>query len=333
MTIDIKTIKVEPRRQTFGHIARRLGADKPASRYEEATLDVQATANFHYKPLWGADHWHYDERRTQIRMKDWYALRDPRQYYYASYNIARANQYQATEHNFEFVEKRGLLALMDPAWRETVEFYLLPMRHVEWGANMNAANMCDQGYGTAVTAPCIFSAGDHLAMAQIIGRIGLALDGNSGTSLDKAKERWMSAPEWQGLRRLTEDTLVIKDWFEQFVVQNLAVDGVLHPLVYGRFDAEGQRAGGTGVSMLTEFMSEWFTEHSRWVDAVIKTAAAESAENQALLSRWFAAWSRRAADAATPLAVRVLGEDAGRAAVAEALGSLKARAKTLGLDA
>jgi len=333
VTVEIKTIKVEPRRQTFGHIARRLGADKAASRYEEATLDVQATANFHYKPLWGADHWHYDERRTAIRMADWYALRDPRQFYYATYNIARANQYQATEHNFEFVEKRGMLGLLDPAWRETVAFYLLPMRHVEWGANMNAAMMCDQGYGTAVTAPCIFSAGDRLAMAQIIGRIGLALDGNTGSSLDTAKERWMTAPEWQGLRKLTEDTLVVKDWFELFVAQNLAIDGVLHALVYGRFDAEGQRLGGTGVSMLTEFMSEWFAEQSRWVDSVIKTAAAECPENKALLSGWFAAWSARAAEAAAPLAARVLGEEEARGAVAEALGNLTARAKTLGLDA
>lgn len=333
MTIDIKTAKVEPRRHTFGHIARRIGDGKTASRYEEGTLDVQATANFHYKPLWGADHWHHDERRTAVRMADWYALRDPRQYYYATYNIARANQYQATEHNFDFVEKRGLLALLDPAWRETVEFYLLPLRHAEWGANMNATDICDRGYGTAITAPAMFAAGDRLAMAQIIGRIGLVLDGNSGASLARAKEHWMTAPEWQGIRRLTEDTLVVKDWFEQFVAQFLAIDGLLFPLVYGRFDAAGQRLGAAGLSMLTEFMTEWSAEHARWVDAVIRTAAAESAGNAALLGGWFAAWSARAAEAAAPLAAHVLGDTAGPAAVPELLAALKARARTLGLDA
>ncbi len=53
MTIQIKTIDLEPKRQTFGHVARRLGGDKTASRYLEGTLDVQATDNFHYKPLVG----------------------------------------------------------------------------------------------------------------------------------------------------------------------------------------------------------------------------------------------------------------------------------------
>ena len=43
MTVQIKTINLEPKRQTFGHIAHRLGGGKPASRYQEATLDVQAT--------------------------------------------------------------------------------------------------------------------------------------------------------------------------------------------------------------------------------------------------------------------------------------------------
>jgi len=49
--VDIKTTDIRPIRQTFSHVARRLG-DKPASRYQEATLDMQPTANFHYRPLW-----------------------------------------------------------------------------------------------------------------------------------------------------------------------------------------------------------------------------------------------------------------------------------------
>ncbi|MGB9027181.1 MAG: phenol hydroxylase, partial [Rhodomicrobium sp.] len=72
MTIQIKTIDLEPKRQTFGHVARRLGGDKTASRYLEGTLDVQATDNFHYKPLWETEYWHYDTRKTAVKMADWY---------------------------------------------------------------------------------------------------------------------------------------------------------------------------------------------------------------------------------------------------------------------
>ena len=52
MQLDLRTVSIRPKRQTFSHIARRLGADKPASRYQEGTLDLQVTHNFHYRPYW-----------------------------------------------------------------------------------------------------------------------------------------------------------------------------------------------------------------------------------------------------------------------------------------
>ena len=52
MQIDIRTRNLQPLRHTFAHVARRLGSDKPASRYQEATFDLQPTTSFHYRPLW-----------------------------------------------------------------------------------------------------------------------------------------------------------------------------------------------------------------------------------------------------------------------------------------
>ena len=54
MSVQIKTFEYEPKRQTFGHVARRIGADKPASRYLEATLDVQPTDEFSLQAAMGA---------------------------------------------------------------------------------------------------------------------------------------------------------------------------------------------------------------------------------------------------------------------------------------
>lgn len=330
MTIDIKTINVEPRRHTFGHIARRLGDDKPASRYDEATMDLQPTDNFHYKPLWEPEYWTYDKAKTALKMEDWYALRDPRQYYYATYNIARANMQQSVERNFGFVEKRGMLDQMDADWRALVADYLLPMRHVAWGANMNMAAVCDRGYGTALTAPSIFTAADQLGMAQILSRIGLMMDGSTGASLDAAKATWMEAPYWQGIRKAVEDSLVLKDPMELYTAQTLAFDGILHRLVYDRFDAAGQKHGAAGLSMLTEFMVEWRTDHEKWVDAVLKVAAAESAENKALLSGWAKSWIDTVAEAARPLAAHVLGDNSG-GVVDEIRAEMAARCAKIGL--
>lgn len=328
MTIQIKTINMEPKRQTFGHVARRIGGDKPATRYQEATLDVQATTNFHYKPQWEPEFWLYDPRKTAVAMEDWYKPLDPRQFYYATYNISRANMNQAVDRAFAFADERGLFDKISADARKQIEFGLLPLRHLHWGANMNMTEITQRGYGTAVTAPCIFSAGDHLGMAQIISRIGLLLDGQSGVSLDMAKEVWMNDPAWQGVRKLIEDTLVERDFFKLFVAQTLAINGVAFDLIYKLADAAWKDAQ-IPVAMLTEFMTDWRADESRWSDSVIKTVAAENAENKALVSQWAADWIGRAVEAAKPLSAALLGDNG---AVAEAAGEATIkRARALGL--
>ena len=331
MTIDIKTMSVEPKRQTFAHVARRLGGDAPASRYEEGVYDLQATTHFHYRPLWGPEHWHFDEGRTAIRMEDWYSFKDPRQYYYGTYTIARANMHQTTDRNFAFEEKRNMLDNVDPAWREQLVRYLIPLRHYEWGANMNACGISDAGYGTAITSAMIFTAGDRLGIAQIISRIGILLSGGDGQSLDDGKTEWMENPAWQGVRKALEDSLVLDDWFEMLLAQFLVMDGLVYPLVYDHFDRAGQKQGAAAVTMLCEFMVDWNAEHNRWVDAVVKTAVAESDENRELLNGWYAKWRDIMVDALQPLENMVLGEG-DENALTQVREKLDARAAKLGLN-
>ncbi|MCB5945618.1 hypothetical protein [Acidocella sp. KAb 2-4] len=328
MSVQIKTVDLTPKRQTFAHVARRLGGDKPATRYQEATLDLQATENFHYKPLWEPQFWQYDTRKTAVVMADWYKPLDPRQYYYGSYNIARANMQSAGERNFTFVEERGLLATISDAERARVTSLLLPVRHLHWGSNMNMAEICQRGYGTAVTAPCIFSAGDQLGMAQIVSRIGLALDGQTGACLAAAKQGWMSNPAWQGVRQMIEDTLVQRDWFELFTAQVLGVNEVVLKLVYGALE-QAFPESGLALAMLTGFMADWAADETRWSDAVLKTVAAESEANKALISGWAERWIARAVTAAEPLSAALLGD---HGAAARAAGdAARGHGRKLGL--
>ena len=89
MSIEIKTATLDPIRQSFANIERRFG-EKPASRYQEATYDLQAEVNFHYRPLWQPEYELNDKGRTAIVMNDWYDLKDPRQFYYGTYVQNRA---------------------------------------------------------------------------------------------------------------------------------------------------------------------------------------------------------------------------------------------------
>jgi len=330
MTVEIRTAGVKPVRNTFTHLARRFG-DKQASRYQEIAYDTQPTANFHYKPLWDPERELYDVRRTRIVMQDWYALKDPRQFYYGSYTILRARQQDAVERQLDFTDKRGLLRDLPAAARSQLIFALLPHRHYEFGANLNNAHMAAYGYGTTIVQACMMNCMDRLGMAQHVTRLGLLLDGNSGDSLPEAKRAWTDDPAWQGIRREMENAFVTRDWMELYVVQNLIADALLYPLLFQHYDRRFSAKYGPAAASLVDYLMRWYEETAKWVDACVKTAAAESSANRELLTRWAGEALTSWTGALAPLAAEILAEDAD-AAIENVVTTLKTRAGKLGLE-
>ncbi|HHK4245172.1 TPA: aromatic/alkene monooxygenase hydroxylase subunit beta [Pseudomonas aeruginosa] len=328
MQIDLRTVSIQPLRQTYDHLSRRFG-DKPSSRYQEGSYDLQATENLHYRPTWAPDQELYDPSITRIVMADWHTLKDPRQFYYSTYTLARARQQDSAEANFEFAESRGLADQLPDELRQTVLDLLIPLRHAAWGANQNNTLICGYGYSTTFTQPCMYQAMDNLGIAQYLSRLGLLLGGTE--ALNAGKEAWLNSTTWQPLRRYVEDCLVMRDPFELFVAQNLALDGLLYPLVYERIvDDYLTGQGGSVVAMLTCFMSDWSVETRKWVDAVLKVAAAESEHNREQLKAWTQYWCDRAASALLPVISQVFAADADDV-VGEQMGVLKARLEKAGI--
>jgi phenol hydroxylase P1 protein len=331
MTVEIRTTGVKPVRNTFTHLAKRFG-DKPATRYQEIAYDVQPSANFHYKPLWDPENDVFDVRRTQVVMKDWYALKDPRQYYYGSYTTTRAKQQEALDRTLDFVAGRDLLRALPLAARHQIVNVVIPLRHYEFGANMNNAHVAAYGYGTALTQAAMMNCMDRLGMSQHISRIGLLTDGNTGESLSEAKRLWMDDDAWQNVRREMENVFVVRDPMETFVLQNLVADALVYPLFFQQFDARFAAQNGSALSSLLDYLTRWYDETAKWVDSVIKTAAAESAENNALISGWVSNGRDTWLAALAPVARAAMGdEQAATAALDTVKAALNTRAGKLGL--
>lgn len=329
MQIDLRTVSIKQQRNTFDHLARRFG-DKPASRYQEGSYDIQATENLHYRPTWDPDQLIYDASISKIVMADWYALKDPRQYFYNNYTLARARQQETAEANFSFVESRGLADMLPDELKQIALDVLVPLRHAAWGANMNNSFISGYGYAAIFTQACMFHAMDNLGIAQYLSRLGLLLGDQE--ALTEGKTAWMDDEAWQPMRRYIEDCLVVRDPFELFVAQNVALDGLLYPLVYERIvDGTLSAKGASAVAMLCQFMNDWFDETRKWVDAVMKVAAAESEHNHAILQEWTEKWSARAAAAMLPVVGKALGADA-EEVVGEEVAAFRARLKKVGVE-
>lgn len=302
MKLDIASIEIEPKRHTFGHIAERFGEDRPASRYEEAVYDAQATENFHYKPQWEPEFEIYDVKRTAIVMSDWYKLLDPRKFHYMTYVSSRAKKNDANTQNFIFFEKRGMLSRISNDARSKIYDYITPLRHYEYGANLNNLTMVVRGYGTAFTSACLFHASDRLGMAQHITKTILAVSNNDTSKLDDGKNNWLNDSKWQGLRKAVEDTLVIKDPIKLFVAQNVVLDAFVIPVLISKFSETMVDIGFSEVAMMNEFVTTWYEESAKWVNSVIKVIAEESAENKQTLESWVKEYINIAEGAITPLA-------------------------------
>jgi len=322
MQIDVKTVALEPKRKAFDHMVRRFG-DKPASRYQEGSYDIQARENLHYRPTWAPEQELYDPNISKVKMEDWESFKDPRQFYYSSYVLARARQQEGAEASFTLVESRMLDQTLGDGQKQKILELLVPLRHAIWGGNQNNVLISGYGFGTPFTQPCLYHGMDCLAAAQYLSRLGLLLGGPE--ALVAAKEAWMTDQVWQPLRRLVEDTLVVRDPMELFVAQNVVIDGLLYPAIFESVvDARFAREGAAPVSMLTQFITDWSAEARKWVSSVVKTAAAESAGNAQVISGWVSEWSDRAMAALLPPVERAIGTDAD-AVLGDALDELRAR--------
>jgi len=292
MQFELRTQVIEPKRKTFTNLVERYG-DRPASRYEEGSIDIQPVENFHYKPLYSASREVYDPEYTTFTLTDPYSFLDPRQLYYAPYVQSRAAMNDAFVKSVEYVEARDLLQKLPAGWDSIVGEILIPLRHWEAGAELVSIEGSRWAYGTTIDQCCTFAAFDRIGNAQNLSRVGIVYAEGHDHALTSAKEKWMSDPALQGLRRLIEETLAGDDWAKKLITVDLA-DRLLFPLMYSHLDEEALVGGAGAYSLLAQHFASWFADQRRWLDHLVKTwfadeqygATNKAAYDDVLATRW-----------------------------------------------
>lgn len=308
MQYELRTQVIEPRRKTFQYLIDRYG-DRPASRYEEGTIDIQATEHFHYRPLWAPDKELYDESWSAFRLTDPYSFTDPRQYYYAPYVTARASLQEAFARTLDYLQRRDLLDRLPEPWKELIAQVLLPLRHYESGAQMVSTAGARFCYGASIAQCCAYAAFDRIGNAQMLSRLGIALDGGTAALLEDAKRAWMELPELQPLRKYLEELLVEEDWAVALVGLDVA-DQLIYALCYRHLDEVALMSGASSYSLVAQHHSGWFADQRRWVDALYKAWLADpeyGAANAVTLAQAVNGALPRAVEAVRALAAAVDG--------------------------
>lgn len=303
MQYELKTQIIEPLRPTFDHLVARYG-NKPATRYQEGTIDLQATENFHYRPTWDPQHELYDPDYTAFKLTDPYSFTDPRQYYYTPYVTNRAAMHEAFGKTLEYVSAHDLFGRTPEAWKRLIGEVVIPLRHYEAGCQMLFSGATRFAYGATISQCCCFEGYDRIGNAQLISRVGITLGEQTSEVLTKGKELWLTDAAWQPLRRLIEEALVVKDWAVGVIAVDI-VDKLLDTLIYRHLDEEAIVGGAGAYSLLAQHVGTWYAEHRRWLDALYKAWLADpetGAANAAAFSAALATWLPKAVDAVGALA-------------------------------
>ena len=334
MQYELRTQVIQPKRKTFDNLVARYG-DRPASRYEEGSIDIQAKENFHFRPLWAPDKEIYDETFSVLRLTDPYSFLDPRQYYYAPYVTSRASMFDAFSATLDYLEERGMFDRLPEAWSELFQTVVLPLRHYESAAQMVSCDTARFGFGTTITQCAAYAAFDRVGNAQLISRVGISLGGGSAELLDAAKTCWLQDGGLQPLRKLAEELLVERDWGKSLVALDVA-DQLLYPLLYTHLDQAALNGGAGSYSLIAQHFSKWFKDQRRWLDALYRawTSDPELGEtNKALLAEIVESALAKAQGAAGVLATRAdqLVATGCTSAVNESAANIREFFQTLGV--
>jgi phenol/toluene 2-monooxygenase (NADH) P1/A1 len=315
MGYELRTNVIEPERNTFSYLVERFG-DRPATRYQEASFNVQAMENFQYRPTWDPDREIYDANYTALKLTDPYGYTDPRQYFYTPFVADAAARYESFGQTLRYIEDRRLLDKLPEDWHTVLIGCLLPLRHYEQGAQLILSNMSRFAFGTTVAQPAAFASLDRIGNAQHLSLVGLALAGGAGDTLTEAKKNWLYAPALQGLRRLIEELLVEDDWAVGFIGLDLA-DQLLYPLLYEHLDERALHHNAAAYSLISSHFNDWFGKHHKWIAALLKawtTDPQHGATNVKVLTAIVDHWYPRVCDAVRTFADG-LAESAGSTSV------------------
>lgn len=244
--MELRPASAEAGAYTFsGSDDRRFVYYKPRKRrpttYEDVTIDIQPYEDRYLKQgflmLMPDGSPNYTAEKSRLRCSDWNRITDANE----EYERAFYQRQQAIEEQFrrtlDTAKARQSFETLDPAWKNVLETHLSAFKHAEYGLGMfSFATMQREALTIMLNNIFTVQSAEKLRFAQdvIIYMMELA-EQVPGFREDRGREAWLSAPEWQGVRKNVENINAATDWGEQWLAINLIYEPLVGQLFRSRF--------------------------------------------------------------------------------------------------
>jgi ferredoxin-NADP reductase/ferredoxin len=253
-------------------------AGSRATVYEDVTVDTQPSVHRHLTRGWpvsfedGRGTW--DDASTALHAEDWFAFRDPGEYWERSFYQAGNAAEQQIEGALRAAAREGLLGDFDPAWVAFLRAYLqIPafVNHGLWFAMATIARGCLSD--TVTHCVCLQAALKQRA-AQSFVLYAMDLEPHLGDfSIEAARQSFTERPEWQPTRGYLEKLAATEDWGEVIVAANLVFEPIVGTLLRREIATRAAAAHGDTVTPALaraeaeewEWVRAWSTAFSRFL--------------------------------------------------------------------
>lgn len=286
-------------------------AQRRATLYEDVTVDTQPSVHRHLTRGWpvsfadGRGTW--DDDSTALRCADWFAFRDPGEYWERPYYQRESAIEQQIDGAMQSAAEQGLIEDFSPEWVAFLQANLQIPAYVEHGLWFALATIGRACLSDSVATCVCLQAAMKQRSAQALVLYAMDLEAHHGAfPIAAARDAFLGEPAWQPTRRYLERLAATEDWGEVIVAANLCFEPVVGTLLRREL---GIRAAAANGDTVTPVLARVATQEWEWAQAwsteLIRFLGSDPEHgdhNRALIEQWMAEWEPLAAEAALALA-------------------------------
>jgi NAD(P)H-flavin reductase/ferredoxin len=286
-------------------------AGRRATLYEDVTIDTQPSVHRHLNRGWpvsfedGRGTW--DDASTELRSVDWFAFRDPGEYWERPFY----QQASALERQVESAMR--LVEDFSARWVELLRARLQVSAFVEHGLWFALATIARACLSDSVATCVCLQAAMKQRSAQAIVLYAMDLERHHGPfPIETAREAFLHEERWQPTRRYLERLAATPDWGEVIVAANLCFEPLVGTLLRRDFGIRQAAANGDTVTPVLAGAATQEWEWARnWTEEFVRFLVCDPSHGEAnreVIDGWVAEWEPLALEAAGALGGDMEGE-------------------------
>jgi len=280
--------------KTWSHLSKQR---KRPSEYEIVSTNLHFHTNNKEKPFEvGQDakmnDWYLKYRNNSpLTHDDWDAFRDPEQLVYRTYNILQEGQEAYVEGLLNQFSERGNDQMISKEWAADLARLYTPSRYIYHAVQMISSYLHQMSPASTISNLSTYQAADHLRWVTHSAYRTCEL-GKTWSDVgfgENEREHWENDLAWQGFRELAEKALVVWDWAEATVVQEVVLKPAISAAVQKQLGLAGAENGDTLLSLLNDAQMRDAERHQRQTKSLMEFAMANEA-NGPIIQGWVDKW-------------------------------------------